>query len=30
MERYYKRIIEDNIKFRLQSKGAVLIEVIKL
>ena len=26
MERYYKRIIEDNIRFRLQSKGAVLIE----
>lgn len=29
MERYYKRIIEDNIKFRLQSKGAVLIEGAK-
>lgn len=29
MERYYKRIIEDNIKFKLQSKGAVLIEGAK-
>ena len=29
MERYYKRIIENNIKFRLQSKGAVLIEGAK-